>query len=166
MDTAARSTRLRKLGLVPTIQRVAVLEFLEDNYTHPTAEEVYCGVKTRFPSISKATVYNTLDVLKKAGTIRELTIAREAARYDYDPSPHPHFLCRVCENLIDVDLPCPIRPGDEVLGHKVESVQTYLYGVCSQCRKNHDKDKNRSKSKAHCSTANATGRDNAGTPWG
>ena len=161
MDTEARSKRLRELGLVPTIQRVAVLEFLEKNHTHPTAEEVYCGVKARFPSIAKATVYNTLDVLKKAGTIRELTIAREAARYDYDPSSHPHFLCRVCGNLIDVDLPCPIRSGDEVLGHKVESVQTYLYGVCSQCRKNHDKDKNGSKSKGRRSTANATGRDDA-----
>ena len=161
MDTEARSKRLRELGLVPTIQRVAVLEFLEKNHTHPTAEEVYCGVKTRFPSISKATVYNTLDVLKKAGTIRELTIAREAAHYDYDPSSHPHFLCRVCGNLIDVDLPCPIRSGDEVLGHKVESVQTYLYGVCSQCRKNHDKDKNESKLEADRLSPTGNRRDDA-----
>ena len=161
MDTEAHSKRLRELGLVPTIQRIAVLEFLEKNHTHPTAEEVYCGVKTRFPSISKATVYNTLDVLKKAGTIRELTIAREAARYDYDSSSHPHFLCRICGNLIDVDLPCPIRSGDEVLGHKVESVQTYLYGVCSQCRKNRDEDKNGSKSESYRSTTNATRRDDA-----
>ncbi|MCK4682405.1 transcriptional repressor [Candidatus Bipolaricaulota bacterium] len=161
MDTEARSKRLRELGLVPTIQRVAVLEFLEKNHTHPTAEEVYCGVKARFPSIAKATVYNTLDVLKKAGTIRELTIAREAARYDYDPSSHPHFLCRVCGNLIDIDLPCPIRSGDEVLGHKVESVQTYLYGVCSQCRKNHDKDKNESKLETDRPSPTGNGRDDA-----
>ncbi len=164
MDTEARSTRLRKLGLVPTIQRMAVLEFLEENHTHPTAEEVYQAVRIRFPSIAKATVYNVLDALKKAGAIRELTIAREAARYDYNTRSHPHFLCRICGNLYDVDLPCPMRPGDEILGHRVESVQTYLYGVCSQCRKNHDKDKNKSKSKAHRNTANATGRDNAGTP--
>ncbi len=161
MDTEARSKRLRELGLVPTIQRVAVLEFLEKNHTHPTAEEVYCGVKTRFPSISKATVYNTLDVLKKAGTIRELTIAREAARYDYDPSSHPHFLCRVCGNLIDIDLPCPIRSGDEVLGHKVESVQTYLDGVCAQCRKNHDKYKNESKLATDRPSPTGNGRDDA-----
>lgn len=161
MDAEARSTRLRKLGLVPTIQRVAVLEFLEKNHTHPTAEEVYCGVKTRFPSISKATVYNTLDVLKKAGTIRELTIAREAARYDYDSSSHPHFLCRICGNLIDVDLPCPIRSGDEVLGHKVESVQTYLYGVCSQCRKKQKKDKNESKLETDRPSTPGNGGDDA-----
>ncbi|MEE9541619.1 MAG: transcriptional repressor [Candidatus Bipolaricaulota bacterium] len=133
MHIDGHSTQLRQLGLVPTIQRVAVLEMLEDNHSHPTAGEVYQGVKDRFPSIARATVYNTLDALKKGGAIRELTIAREAARYDYNPRPHQHFLCRVCGDLIDVDLPCPIRPGDEIVGHKVESVQIYLYGVCSQC---------------------------------
>ncbi|MCK4410698.1 transcriptional repressor [Candidatus Bipolaricaulota bacterium] len=141
------STKLRQLGLVPTIQRVAVLEMLEDNHSHPTAGEVYEGVKDQFPSIARATVYNTLEALKKAGTIRELTIAREAARYDYDPSFHPHFLCRVCGDLIDVDLPCTIRQGDEVLGHTVESVQIYLYGVCSQCQEKQEKDKNESRIK-------------------
>lgn len=83
--------KLRQLGLVPTIQRVAVLEMLQDNHSHPTPGEVYQGVKDQFPSIARATVYNTLDALKKAGTIQELTIAREATRYDYDPSSHPHF---------------------------------------------------------------------------
>jgi len=142
MDTETRSDMLRKLGLVPTIQRSAVLEFLEENHTHPTADEVYQGVKERFPSIAKATVYNVLDALKKTGAIRELTIAREAARYDYDSSPHPHFLCRTCGVLIDVALPCPIRPGDEILGNLVESVNTYLYGICAACRSKQVGDKN------------------------
>ena len=135
MDSTARSKRLRELGLVPTIQRLAVLEFLEQDLVHPTAEEVYQGVKEQFPSIAKATVYNVLDALKKAGAIRELTIARQAAHYDSNSNPHPHFLCRSCDALIDVDLPCPIRPGDEILGHLVESVNTYLYGTCATCRK-------------------------------
>jgi len=134
MDSKARSKKLRELGLVPTIQRLAVLEFLEENHTHPTVDKVYQGVKERFPSIAKATVYNVLDALKKAGAIRELTIAREAAHYDYDPSPHPHFLCRACGDLLDMEIPCPIRPGDEILGNLVESVNTYLYGLCKDCR--------------------------------
>ena len=145
MHIDGHSTQLRQLGLVPTIQRMAVLEMLEDNHSHPTAGEVYQGVKDRFPSIARATVYNTLDALKKGGAIRELTIAREAARYDCDPSSHPHFLCRVCRHLIDVDVPCVIRQGDEVVGHEVELVQIYLYGVCSQCKKKQEKDKNESR---------------------
>ena len=142
MDSETRLDMLRKLGLVPTIQRSAVLEFLEENHTHPTADEVHQGVKERFPSIAKATVYNVLDALKKAGAIRELTIAREAAHYDYNPHPHPHFLCRMCGVLFDVDLPCPIRPGDEILGNLVESVNTYLYGICAECWSEQSGDEN------------------------
>ena len=134
MDSEGRLERLRQLELVPTIQRLAVLEFLERTDTHPTAEQTYQEVRKCFPSISKATVYNVLDVLKKAGAVRELTIEREAAHYDYNANPHPHFLCRKCGVLIDVDLPCPIRPGDDILGNLVESVNTYLYGICAQCR--------------------------------
>lgn len=134
MDHQEESTKLRKLGLIPTIQRVAVLEYLEENLIHPTADEVYQGVKDGFPSLSKATVYNVLDALKRAGAIRELTIARQAARYDIRTSAHPHFMCRVCGRVYDVDLPHAVQEGDVVDGHQVESVQAYLYGVCAHCR--------------------------------
>ena len=133
MDHQEKSTKLRKLGLIPTIQRVAVLEYLEENRVHPTADEVYQGVKDGFPSLSKATVYNVLDALKRAGAIRELTIARQAARYDIRTSTHPHFLCRICGKVYDIDLPCTVKEGDIVDGHQVESVQTYVYGVCADC---------------------------------
>ena len=128
------SARLRQLGLVPTAQRLAVLERLENVRSHPTAEEVYRVLRDRFPSISRATVYNSLDALKRAGAILKLTIARETAHYDGQVVPHPHFLCRECGTLYDVDLPCPVRPGDEILGHAVETVQVYLYGLCVDCR--------------------------------
>ena len=134
MNHQDRSTRLRKLGLIPTIQRVAVLEFLENNLVHPTADEIYNGVKGSFPSLSKATVYNVLDVLKQTGAIRELGIARQAARYDIRTSAHPHFMCRVCDRVYDIDLPHAVQEGDIVDGHQVESVQTYIYGICAHCR--------------------------------
>ena len=127
--------RMRHLGLIPTIQRLAVLEFLEASRNHPTAEDVYQAVRKRYPSIAKATVYNILDALKQAGAIQQLTIARQAAHYDAVTEPHPHFLCRSCGTLLDVELPCPIRPGDEILGHVIEAVNTYLYGLCKQCKR-------------------------------
>jgi Fur family peroxide stress response transcriptional regulator len=138
------SARLRDLGLVPTVQRLAVLERLENVRSHPTAEEVYRVLKDRFPSISKATVYNALEALKRVGAVQELTIDREAARYDATASPHPHFLCRTCDTLVDIELPCPIRPGDRILGHRVEAVHTYLYGVCATCAERAKQDKIRS----------------------
>jgi len=134
MNDRARSEELRRLGLVPTVQRLAILSYLQKHRKHPTAEEVYAALRDRFPSLSRATVYNSLDALKRAGAILELTIAREAARYDAHASPHPHFLCRRCGTLYDVNLPCSIRPGDLVLGHEVELVHVYLHGICQDCR--------------------------------
>ncbi|MCD5417139.1 transcriptional repressor [Candidatus Bipolaricaulota bacterium] len=154
MNIEIYSTKLRNLKLIPTIQRMVVLEFLEKNRIHPTAEEIFHGVKDRSPSLTKATVYNVLDALKKVKAIQELTIDREVARYDYNADPHLHFLCRSCGNLYDVDLSCSIRPGDVILGHRVEAAQIYLYGVCAQCVNGNGQDNNESKQ-------NTEGRDNA-----
>lgn len=96
---------------------------------------MYRGVKDSFPSLSKATVYNVLDALKNAGVIRELTISRQVARYDIKTSFHPHFMCRVCGEVYDIDLPNRVNEGDIIDGHQVESVQVYAYGVCASCRK-------------------------------
>ncbi len=145
MDKEMYVEKLRKFGLTPTTQRLAVLEYLDGNRSHPTADEIYQAVHARYPTIVKATVYNALAALKKVGAVQELTIEREAARYESNTCPHPHFLCRVCGKLYDVNLPCAIRPGDEIEGHQVESVHTYIYGVCSACR-NQVKTTNHSKS--------------------
>jgi len=138
MEGNDRAERLRSAGLVPTAQRLAVLSFLEGTKSHPTPEEIYLGVKSHFPTISRATVYNALDALKRAGAVSELTIAREVAHYDPGPSSHPHFLCRSCGELYDLELPCSLRPGDEVLGHRIEAVQVSLYGVCRACQDEHE----------------------------
>jgi Fur family transcriptional regulator, peroxide stress response regulator len=148
MNDEERSQVLKALGLTPTVQRLAVLSYLEENSGHPTAEEAYRAVQKRFSSISKATVYNALEALENAHAIRKLSIDRGAARYDANPLPHPHFLCRVCGNLYDVALPCPIRPGDVVLGNHIEEVHTYLYGVCAGCRNDDLEDENDSNSRA------------------
>ncbi len=145
MTPEERIARLRNAGLTPTPQRLAVLAYLDGNHTHPTAEEIYRAVHARHPTIVKATVYNTLSALKKVGVIQELTIAREAARYEANVTPHPHFMCRVCGRIYDIDLPCMVRPGDEVNGHKVEAVHTYIYGVCADCRRDRIKNDNHSK---------------------
>jgi len=154
MNHKEHSTRLRDLGLTPTVQRVAVLEFLKDNLIHPTADEIYSGVKDSFPSLSKATVYNVLDALKRAGAIRELTIARQAARYDIRTSAHPHFMCRACSRVYDINSPHAVHEGDVVDGHQVESVQMYIYGVCAHCRAQAAKNEGKSGSKKQeCKTS-------------
>ena len=127
--------RLKKKGVVLTIQRLAVLELLENACTHPTVDDIYKVLKEKYPTISQATVYSTLELLRDAGEIQELSIHRDKACFDPNPRMHHHFFCRQCEKIVDIDIECPVSKQGEFSGNRVEEVQAYLYGVCADCRK-------------------------------
>ena len=128
-----RMAKMRDAGVTPTMQRLAILEYLEGTKSHPTADEVYAAVHETCPTIARATVYNTLEALTKAGTILQLTVDPAAARYDADTAPHVHFRCRLCCRVYDIDTKESRCLGHEVNGHQVELVRTYAFGVCAPC---------------------------------
>ena len=134
MRSDVHAEMLREVGLVPTIQRLAVLEWLCKTESHPTADQVLTAVRKKFPSISRATVYNTLDALTRAGMVLRLTVDPTATRYDADLKPHAHFRCRVCQKVYDIELKAEKPIDVNAAGHLVESVRTYAYGVCASCR--------------------------------
>ena len=133
MRKTERSDKLRELGLTPTIQRMAVLDCLEKTKKHPTADQVLVTVRKKFPSVSRATIYNTLQALTKAGIIQQITVDPAVARYDADIGPHAHFRCRICNTVYDIVTDKDIDLGEYIAGHHVEAVRTYAYGVCSNC---------------------------------
>jgi len=135
MAPQKRMARMRSAGVTPTIQRLAILEYLENTRSHPTADEVYVNARKTCPTIARATVYNTLEALTKSGTILQLTVDPAAARYDADLGPHVHFRCRLCGVVYDIDVKQEPCLGDLVKGHRVEAVRTYAFGVCASCRK-------------------------------
>ena len=138
-----QAAMLRDVGLVPTIQRLAVLDLLCRTHSHPTADQLLSAVRKKHPSISRATVYNTLDALTRAGVILKLTVDPSATRYDANLGPHAHFRCRICGKVYDI----PARKGwpidAECDGHRVETVRTYAYGVCAACRTDTNAKENR-----------------------
>ena len=126
---------LKKHDLKITPQRLEILKYLDKNKTHPTANQIYLALKKKNPSLSKTTVYNSLDVLKKYHIIDELTISKSESRYDFEPDPHHHFLCRSCGEIIDIKVECPYL--DSILSgkNKVEEVHGYFKGICEKCLK-------------------------------
>ena len=125
---------LREVGLVPTIQRLAILDWLSNSHQHPTADQVLAAIRNEYPSISRATVYNTLDALTKAGMVLRLSVDPAVARYDADLGPHAHFRCRICERIYDIPLDGEASLDGSTDGHLIESIRTYAYGVCSSCQ--------------------------------
>lgn len=126
--------KYKEIGIKLTPQRVEILSHLCSHH-HPSAEEIFRDVSRKFPTMSLATVYNTLDILKRRGNIRELTIDPERKRYDLAEKPHHHLLCVKCRKIRDVQMESePLlteegRNGFTVLGSHIE-----FYGVCPECR--------------------------------
>ena len=121
------------LPLRLTPQRIAILDYLEGNKSHPSAEDIYQAVAKKFPTVSLATVYNTLSTLERLGQLLKLTIDPDKARYDPNTFPHHHLICNRCKTIVDVDARYRLALPDtdfEVTGSHVE-----FYGTCPKCRK-------------------------------
>jgi Fur family ferric uptake transcriptional regulator/Fur family peroxide stress response transcriptional regulator len=130
--------RLREAELRLTPQRFAVLEYLGRAEGHPTADQIATEINRRFPRASRATVYNTLNALRDAGLVREVTHGDDAAsRYESNVEPHHHFVCRVCGRLEDVPAEAFAAPERVRLegGHEVETFEIVMRGVCGKCKR-------------------------------
>ena len=113
---------LKKNSIKNTSQRLVILKYLDENCTHPTADQIYTDLKTNNPSLSKTTVYNALDTLTKHGIIQAITISGSELHYDLNRGMHHHFYCKKCGKIIDVDISCPNIEKMKQFGHKVEEV--------------------------------------------
>ena len=118
-----------------THQRLEIMKYLDENRIHPNADRIYSVLKARNPSLSKTTVYNSLDILHKHNIIQVLTISETELRYDFKEGMHHHFLCKKCGNIIDIDVECPYLEGILKGAHKIEEVHGYFKGICSDCLK-------------------------------
>ena len=126
---------LKENSIKITPQRLEILRYLDENRTHPTADQIYAGLKEKNPSLSKTTVYNSVETLNNHGIIQLLTLSYLEARYDFRSDMHHHFLCKKCGNIIDIDIKCPNIGKMLEIGHKVEEVHGYFKGICKKCIK-------------------------------
>ncbi|MFZ5877530.1 MAG: Fur family transcriptional regulator [Nitrospirota bacterium] len=127
---------LNEKALKVTPQRVAVMEFLRGNTSHPSVDDVYQQVRKRFPSISRATIYNTVTTLVEAGLLQEILIQQEKTHVDWNVDRHHHFQCLKCGMVKDVhyDAVTAEQVGKQVVGHLVTGVKVVMEGVCESCR--------------------------------
>lgn len=126
---------LRAAGLKVTPQRLAIVECLAGDATHPTAQEVHERLRDRFPSMSVATVYNTLSALESIGYCLRLDMGG-AIRFDPNAQAHDHAVCARCGAIRDVAITAAHGPGPHdcaLSGFRVDRVERIYRGVCAQC---------------------------------
>jgi Fur family peroxide stress response transcriptional regulator len=121
-----------------TKQRDAVLRVVRESVRHLTANEIFEKAKLLLPSISFATVYNSLRYLKEHGLIGEVRFGADAARFDRKLSRHDHAICTRCNELADLEIPIPkilISEAAKRSKFEPESIEFTLRGLCPDCRK-------------------------------
>ena len=125
---------LESKTIKPTYQRLCVLEYLHKK-KHPTADMIYAYIAKRIPTMSKTTVYNTLNLFLESNLVHAITITGTEVRFSVDEQNHHHFLCKRCGKIIDIDVTCPIARGKvkQIEGHRLEEIHGYFRGVCKEC---------------------------------
>lgn len=135
MNADLTLSHLSKHGIKPSMQRIAVMEYLLSHKTHPTADEIYSSLHPSMPTLSKTTVYNTLKVLTDKGAVNQLTIDERNVCFDAFTEPHAHFLCTRCGKVYDVALTDQDLAHHAFLptGFRMEQTQLYFRGCCEKC---------------------------------
>jgi Fur family peroxide stress response transcriptional regulator len=141
--TAAMLRDLKRAGLKLTPQRMAIVRLFAEDDTHPTAQDMFERLRPAFPSMSFATVYNTLDTLARAGLagiVRLPGKRGDAARFDPNTAPHHHAVCDGCGAVLDIPAgtlaPTPSavkRLRRAAPGFSIRAVERIYRGLCAQC---------------------------------
>ncbi|SFH53739.1 Fur family transcriptional regulator [Pisciglobus halotolerans] len=129
--------KLKNNGIRITPQRYAILQYLIENDTHPTADTIYQALSERFPNMSVATVYNNLRLFTKIGFVKEMKYGDASSRFDFATTEHYHAICERCGKIEDV-----YYPGledvesvtEDLTGFKVHTHRLEIYGICMECQ--------------------------------
>lgn len=124
---------LEENKIFPSFHRLKILEYLTENRTHPTVEEIHRNLSKEITTLSKTTVYNTLKLFMDKGIVTELTLEGTESRYDINTKPHAHFKCLKCGGIYDLNVDFPIFDSKEIEGHRIKEYQIYFKGICKKC---------------------------------
>ena len=125
---------LLKNHIKPSFPRLKVFEYLATNASHPTVDDIYRALVVEIPTLSKTTIYNTLDLFLRANVIRAVTIDGNELRYDVDITDHGHFKCERCNSIYEFDINPDALSASELDGFEVRERNVYYRGICPKCR--------------------------------
>lgn len=134
---------VKRAGLKLTPQRIAIVRLFAGDPSHPTAQDMYERLRPSFPSMSFATVYNTLDALARAGLagiVRLPGKRGDAARFDPNTTAHHHAVCDGCGAVLDIaagtlsPTPASVKKLRRAApGFSVRAVERIYRGYCARC---------------------------------
>lgn len=134
-ELTAITDQLVRNGIRPSYHRIKVFTYLQQTETHPTVEEIYTALSPHIPSLSKATVYNTLHTLIEAGLVREVNIDLDAQHYDTMLENHGHFRCVACGQIFNFDADIDQITVSGLQNFRIDKKDVFFSGLCPACQR-------------------------------
>lgn len=131
------TSMLRDKGFKVTPQRLAIYGVLSHTTAHPSAETIFNELQPVYPTMSLATVYKTIEILKEIGLVQVLNVGEDSFRYDANVEAHSHIRCMQCgrvDDLENIDANPFIKTVSDQTPYEITGQQFYFYGVCPVCR--------------------------------
>ena len=137
MKKSEAYTRLMERGIRPSMQRLAIMDYLINHPIHPTIDDVYQALSNKVPTLSRTTVYNTLRMLSENQAAQMITIDEHRVCYDGNVESHVDFYCKKCGKIIDLfGEQAPKLEGEKTVeGNIIQEEQLYYKGICAKCAK-------------------------------
>ena len=130
--------KLHEKGYKVTQQRLAVFEFINSRDDHPTADQIHKEIKKKYPTMSLATVYQALHLLKEVGLVQELGFNDKSSRYDPNIMPHINIVCLNCGKIYDYEAESVKKMWSKIVAElrfKPVGQRLDIYGYCDECSK-------------------------------
>ena len=136
VDKAVKELKAGGVRITP--QRYAILEYLIQYRNHPTADEIFRSLESRFPNMSVATVYNNLRKFVEIGIVQEMNYGDAASRLDFTNQQHYHAICTDCGKIVDFFYPGledVEMASSKLTGYQINKHRLEVYGLCPDCQK-------------------------------
>lgn len=135
MNVEIISKILKEKGIKPSYQRIKILELMLNCNCHPTVDDIYLKLINEIPTLSRATVYNTVNKYVEADIIHKVKIDDEnEARYDAILDLHGHFKCASCKRIYDFKVNESISRYEDLKGFHVDQRSLQVSGICPSCK--------------------------------
>lgn len=130
------SEYLKNHDIKPSYQRMKVFQYFLDNHNHPTVDMIYKSLCPEIPTLSKTTVYNTLNLFVEKKIVNVLVIEENETRYDLATHTHGHFKCTKCGKMFDVEFDVNKNNCEELENCEISEEHFYFKGLCPECKQN------------------------------
>ena len=135
MSFESISEYLKDNGIKPSYQRIKIFEYLYHTGSHPKVDTIYKALASEIPTLSKTTVYNTLNLFIEKNIVNMVTIEENETRYDADVSVHGHFKCDLCSEVTDFEADVVGMHTSLGGNYRISQRDIFFRGICDKCNK-------------------------------